>query len=223
MLFTEKSLLDHLPGMIGWKDVNRHYVGANKALLADKGVSDVDELAGKTDEDLAPESVEENEIYQQQDLRVLNGNEISTIHFDMEDNVVFLLDKRPLMDKNNVVTGLIYHCHPYQQSEYFRMLRQFDEKLHLHTQHYTLHDHHNKYKLTNRECECVFLLVRGKSAREIGVLLSLSKRTVESYIENIKNKMHCQNKSEVLVKAVLNGYHTHIPSSLNRVAVIKAL
>ena len=223
MLFPEKSLLDHLPGMIGWKDVNRHYVGANKALLAVKGVSDVYEIAGKTDEDLAPGSIEENEIYQQQDLRVLNGSEISTVHFDMKNNEVFLLDKRPLMDQNNVVTGLIYHCHPYHQGEIFRMLRQFDEKLHLHTQHYTLQDHHNKYELTNREFECVFLLVRGKSAREIGVLLSLSKRTVESYIENIKNKMDCQNKAQVLVKAVLNGYHTYIPASLNRAAVIKAL
>ncbi|HGC5940925.1 TPA: LuxR C-terminal-related transcriptional regulator [Legionella pneumophila] len=54
-------------------------------------------------------------------------------------------------------------------------------------------------------------------------MLSLSKRTVESYIENIKNKMDCRNKAEILVKAVLNGYHNHISERLNQAAVIKSL
>lgn len=110
MRVPEISLLDHLPGYIGWKDLNRHYVGANKALLELKG---------------------------------------------------------------------------------FR--------------------------------HCVFLLIRGKSAKEIEALLSISKRTVESYIENIKNKMDCRNKAEILVKAVLNSYHNHIPARLNQAAVIKSL
>ncbi|KTD40549.1 helix-turn-helix transcriptional regulator [Legionella parisiensis] len=72
------------------------------------------------------------------------------------------------------------------------MLRQYDDTLHLSPHHYTLSNTENKYELTNREC--VFLLIRGKSAKEIGALLSLSKRTIEPYIENIKNKMDCKNK-----------------------------
>ncbi|HGJ5226009.1 TPA: hypothetical protein ACJXEA_000027 [Legionella pneumophila subsp. fraseri] len=54
MRIPEISLLDHLPGYIGWKDLNHHYVGANKALLELKGFRDVEELAGKTDEELSP-------------------------------------------------------------------------------------------------------------------------------------------------------------------------
>ncbi|WP_244946950.1 response regulator transcription factor [Legionella israelensis] len=103
------------------------------------------------------------------------------------------------------------------------MLSQLDDKLHLRAHHYTLNYNENKYELTNRECECVFLLLRGKSAKEIGVLLSLSKRTIESYIENIKNKMDCTNRAEILVKAVLNGYHNYIPARLNQAAFIKSL
>lgn len=223
MLVPEKSLLDHLPGYIGWKDVNRHYLGANKALLEMKRLRGIDDISGKTDEELSPSSIEENEIFQQQDLSVIKGNKVLTVHSDSKTSDIYLLEKSPITDQNNIVTGLIYHCRPFHKNEVFRMLKQLDDNLQLNTSHYVLNDHHNKYELTNREIECVFLLVRGKSAREIGVLLSLSKRTVESYIENIKNKMDCQNKAEILVKAVLNGYHTTIPASLNRAAVIKAL
>jgi DNA-binding CsgD family transcriptional regulator len=223
MLVPEKSLLDHLPGLVGWKDANRHYLGANKALLAMKGFKVAEDIVGKTDEDLTPWLIEDNQIYQQQDLRVLNGDKVSTAHIDAKTNVVYLLEKRPLIGHNNIVTGLIYHCHPCHKNEVFRILKQFDDKLNLSTNHYSLNDHQNKYELTSREYECVFLLIRGKSAKEIGALLSLSKRTIESYIENIKNKMDCKNKAEILVKAVLSGYHSHLPASLNQAAIIRSL
>lgn len=223
MLVPELSLLDHLPGYIGWKDLNLHYLGVNKALLELKGFNDVDEIAGKSDDDLSPSSIEENRLFQQQDLRVLSGKKISTIHFDQKTTEMFLLEKCPLTDTNNNITGLIYYCRPCPKNEGFMQLRQFDEQVHLNTPHYSLNNNENKYKLTDREYECVFLLIRGKSAKEIGTLLSLSKRTIESYLENIKNKMDCKNKAEILVKAVLSGYHNHIPARLNQASILKSL
>ncbi|KTD05455.1 PAS and helix-turn-helix domain-containing protein [Fluoribacter gormanii] len=223
MLVPEISLIDHLPGYIGWKDLNRYYLGANKALLEFKGFSDLAEVVGQTDEELSPWSVDENKMFQQQDLCVLNGEKVSTVHFDSKTSDIFFLEKCPLTDPNNNVTGLIYYCRPCQKNEFFSLLRQFDDKLHLNTNHYTLNGNENKYGLSSRECECVFLLIRGKSAKEIGVLLSLSKRTIESYIENIKNKMDCKNKAEILVKAVLNGYHNYIPARFRLAAIIKTL
>ncbi|WP_232051862.1 response regulator transcription factor [Aquicella siphonis] len=86
-----------------------------------------------------------------------------------------------------------------------------------------MNHHQNIFKLTKRECECVFLLVRGKTAKEMADLLLLSKRIIESYIENIKNKMNCQNKAELLVKAVSNGYHKQVPIRLNHLAIMKSL
>ncbi|TIG53834.1 helix-turn-helix transcriptional regulator [Legionella pneumophila] len=223
MLAPEISLLDHLPGYIGWKDLNRNYLGANKALLELKEFRDIEELAGKTDEELSPWATEENKMFQQQDLRVLNGEKIATVHFDSKTSEVFLLEKRPLTDQDQKVTGLIYYCHPYPKNEIFRVLRLFDDKWHLSPHYYTLNDNKNIYGLTDREHECVFLLIRGKSAKEIGALLSLSKRTIESYIENIKNKMDCRNKAEILVKAVLNGYHNYFPARLQQAAIIRSL
>ncbi len=51
--------------------------------------------------------------------------------------------------------------------------------------------------LSPRERECVKLLLKGKSAKESGRILGLSFRTVEHYIENIKNKFNCQYKNEI--------------------------
>lgn len=48
--------------------------------------------------------------------------------------------------------------------------------------------------LTNREIECVNYLSRGKTAEEMAIILNISKRTVETHISNIKNKMNCFNQ-----------------------------
>lgn len=53
-------------------------------------------------------------------------------------------------------------------------------------------------KLTDREIEIVNILMQGKTGVEIGKDLHISRRTVERHIENIKEKIHCRTKSEVI-------------------------
>lgn len=48
--------------------------------------------------------------------------------------------------------------------------------------------------LTKREHECVTYLIRGKTAEEIAIILNISKRTVETHVQNIKRKMNCYNQ-----------------------------
>lgn len=55
-----------------------------------------------------------------------------------------------------------------------------------------------RIKLTKREIDCARLLFRGKTYREIALSLSLSPRSVESYIESIRAKTNCRNKSELI-------------------------
>ena len=60
-----------------------------------------------------------------------------------------------------------------------------------------------KIVITKRELECLFYLMKGKSARETGTLLNLSQRTVEYYLNCLKEKLHCTRKSEI-IEAVFN-------------------
>lgn len=52
--------------------------------------------------------------------------------------------------------------------------------------------------LTAREQQCLALFKEGKSAQMTGALLGLSQRTVEFYFENIKDKLGCHSKSDLL-------------------------
>ncbi len=52
--------------------------------------------------------------------------------------------------------------------------------------------------LSKRERQCVKHLIQGKTAKETAYLLKLSHRTIEFYFENIKNKLSCSTKQEIL-------------------------
>lgn len=57
--------------------------------------------------------------------------------------------------------------------------------------------------LSKREVECLRLLLLNKTAKEIGISLDLSRRTVEAYLESAKDKLNCFSKSTLIQKALL--------------------
>jgi DNA-binding NarL/FixJ family response regulator len=59
--------------------------------------------------------------------------------------------------------------------------------------------------LTAREREVVRYIVQGKSNREIGDELVLSKRTVEKHVGNILSKLGFTRRAQVVSWAVENG------------------
>lgn len=63
----------------------------------------------------------------------------------------------------------------------------------------------SKGYLTQREFECVKLLILGKSAEEIGIITGLSKRTVEKYLENIKNRFSCKKTTQLIYELTKAG------------------
>ncbi len=54
--------------------------------------------------------------------------------------------------------------------------------------------------LSKREKECLLLYLEGETARSIAAILDLSPRTTESYLESIKHKLNCYQKTELLKK-----------------------
>ncbi len=49
----------------------------------------------------------------------------------------------------------------------------------------------NQFSLSKREIECLYWLNHGKTLEEIGMILSISRRTVKAHVDNSKEKLHC--------------------------------
>lgn len=69
-------------------------------------------------------------------------------------------------------------------------------------------------KFTEREMECLYFIIRGKSAKVIADLLCVSRRTVEDYVNKLKIKFSVKNKYELISAAVEMGYLKVVPSRL---------
>jgi DNA-binding CsgD family transcriptional regulator len=63
---------------------------------------------------------------------------------------------------------------------------------------YVLGAKHGNTYFTKREAECMVWLLKGKTINSIAALLELSPRTVEYYIKNMKTKIGCRTKFELI-------------------------
>jgi DNA-binding CsgD family transcriptional regulator len=54
--------------------------------------------------------------------------------------------------------------------------------------------------LSQREAQCLYYTLQGKSARATGSKLHISQRTVEYYINLLKDKFYCESKSDLIEK-----------------------
>lgn len=59
--------------------------------------------------------------------------------------------------------------------------------------------------LTKRERECLLLLLKGKTAKEIANTLKISPKSVESYLNNAKVKFKCYTRTQLFEKAFACG------------------
>ena len=72
-----------------------------------------------------------------------------------------------------------------------------DERELLPRRRYVLDETHALY-LTYREAQCMLLFIHGKTVIKAARCLALSPRTVEYYLNNMKAKLKCRTKSELI-------------------------
>ncbi len=57
-----------------------------------------------------------------------------------------------------------------------------------------------QYSLSGREVQCLELILQNKITKQIANFLHLTTRTAETYIDNLKKKLNCHTKNEIMVK-----------------------
>ena len=66
-----------------------------------------------------------------------------------------------------------------------------------------------KIKLSKRQAECLHYLKHGKTYKECAYLMGLSPRTIEHYVDDLKNKLNVYSKSQLIEKAFLLNITDH--------------
>ncbi len=201
------NILYQIPGYTGWKDSNLRYLGCNANFAQAMQLSHVDKIIDLSDADL-PGTEVDYYFHKNNDELVLAGQTVKALH--KSDSSLFSLVKQPLLDADKNVCGVIFHCQEVMANDFLTHIYHTDKKYKPQAVNYRIGSS-NTRNLSEREMECLFYLLRGMSARAIAECLQLSKRTVETYIENIKNKFGCDTKAILLVQAVTEGYMDIIP------------
>lgn len=133
----------------------------------------------------------------------------------------FLFEKTVLRDENNQVVGVsctaLEMSGDYLKNFLYQITRHTDRNVSDYGQvgNVYLGAKYDEFGLSARESQCLYYMLQGKSSKAISKALNnISYRTVEKYIEHIKDKMHCNSKSEIVEKAIAKGYLNVIPSDV---------
>lgn len=119
--------------------------------------------------------------------------------------------RMPWYDDDNVIKGLfgcaiILDLHPVSESfEVINQLGILNSTLTPQTQK-LLGKEINSVHLSKRKCDCLYLTIRGKTAKQIAAELGLSCWTVQEYLANIKLKMNVSTKSQLIEKTIDSLY-----------------
>ena len=103
------DLYNDILGSIYWKDLEGFYLGCNDHAAVLAGFSSPSQIIGKTDYDLFSKEIADN--FRKNDLCVIKNNENIMVEEESFDpkglKIIQLSSKKPILNKNGVVTGLI--------------------------------------------------------------------------------------------------------------------
>ncbi len=214
-----------MSGVWGCKDENSVFMYANEEYGKIIGLKHHYEVIGRTDFDMPCETVNCAHLFQLQDKEVILTSKkmrILDIHpFAGHEWRAYIFTKVPLIDETNKVIGTIFHGADITSSNIIELgcilskisdNKSGDESLGQSS--YLLGKNLDKLKLSDRQTEILFYLLRGKTVKKIALLLNISPRTTEDYLEQLKNKFNAINKHELIDKAINLGYLNLIPERL---------
>lgn len=184
-----------------WKDLDSYYQGANDPTAEALKFKSRHDIKGKTDFDLSIVP-KEALIIQNEDKQIIKNKLPAQFSHTVttHENIVITLDsfKGPLFDKEGNIAG-VYGINKIVNKQdlnaSLRMLLDAGESYHTISQALT------QPKLTKRQKECLTMLLKGMTMKQIAKALHLSPKTVEHYLEAVKKKWNCHSRIELIIKA----------------------
>lgn len=136
-----------------------------------------------------------------------------------EQLTICSLSKIPLLNDKKEPIGLLtlalntarYKDKDFLRKVYGKIYKNKTEALENFLIHIGLRKYVSQYNewgagITNRELDCLILLARGKSYKETAAKLELSPRTVEAYVNQVKDKFSYANTT-IMLEEFFNYYY----------------
>ena len=159
-------------------------------------------------------------IQNDQNVITTKNESVCVIVGNFNDRRRILISKtKPLYDDSNNVIGVFAQTKDVTKSGIFSRYMNLIVNDHKITGNsnsqtiYTLSQHKLAYSLTSRQEECLFLLARGKSYKEISRIMNISTRTIEDHIAALKVKLDCNTKSQIIEKAINHDFMSFMHES----------
>ena len=123
-----------------------------------------------------------------------------TIQYDDNHKAVRLLSvKMPWYSVENKVIGLFGCCVNLDKNPIADFLTSMTE-MGLFNIFENKNIDNEKVFLPKQQKTCAIYLLQGLTNKDVALKMNLSERTIESYIETMKNKFHCSNKTQLILK-----------------------
>ncbi|MCS5711174.1 PAS domain-containing protein [Candidatus Berkiella aquae] len=219
-----KQIYDQLPGIWCEVDKQSRFTYVNQEYCNLVGVSKPELLLGKTVADLPCEAAECAEIFWQEDHRVFESNKkmqfLNIVKLANNDWKIIRLIKTPMnnveTNKASILFHIIVQYDELMQNFGIKMSQALEKQIPLLGQNQSsiIIDTHQNDKISRKEKETLFFLIQGKTYKEIAEIQKVSQRAIVEHVENLKYKLHCDSKSELIGRAIDLGYHYQIPNTL---------
>lgn len=217
------EFIDQMPGLFVILDLNSKFIAANKIALDWTGFDSRDLMIGKTYSDMHCQASLQHKNFINQDKLIFKNNGRGKIFglycYKNEEWKVILAEKYALRDQDANIVGLVSyitdltHANIVDINKFITLTSNLKE-IKLQQNGYLIDVNMTDISLSGRQSECLFFLLRGKSAKEISRIIQLSPRTIEMYFDQLKFKFNCQSKSELIEKAISYGYMNALPQNL---------
>lgn len=197
-----------LPALVFMKDRIGKYHACNDYAAKQVGLGEGKDLIGTTDFDHCWRA--EAPFYQSMDKKVIDEQQpllfIENITTSDQNLLSALTYKIPLqlLSQKTMVFGMSFIIN--QGDSIPELLHGMRVPFNVNTKKIVLQERKVSNsimtnRVSQRQAECLYYLVKGMSARQIADEIGLSKRTIEAYIIILKQKFNCISKYELINKA----------------------
>jgi len=203
----KEQVLDQLNLYIWAKDKNYKYIYCNEHYAEAAGLDSPSQIIGKSDDVMPWRHLAD--FFKAGDYGVLQGSvrinavEVSDTINNVKD---ILVTENQLLLNNGECTGVVGSFIDITGKQLIKKAGYYDA---FNKRYYLGEEDFEGTYLTGREITVFKRILLGYSAQQIALALKISPKTIEGYVENIKNKLQAKSRGEIISTAIQFGL-THI-------------